>query len=103
MITAERYEERVGKVARAIVDRPTPIGSQARLAWQADDIDGVTYLDESYAPGSLVDVAVEEVVEDYDFRASVVRSIESPTLVQASRRSQIALPVLQTTIGSYGR
>jgi len=103
VITAERYEERVGKVARAIVDRPIATGSQARLAWQADDIDGVTYLDESYASGSLVDVAVEEVVEDYDFRASVVRSIEPPTLAQATRRSQITLPVLQTTIGSYGR
>ena len=102
VITAERYEERVGKVARAIVDRPTAIGSQARLAWQADDIDGVTYLDESYAPGSLLDVAGEEVVEDYDFRASVVRSIEPPQPAHASRRAQM-LPVLQTTIGSYGR
>ncbi|MFN2601899.1 MAG: 30S ribosomal protein S12 methylthiotransferase RimO [Gemmatimonadaceae bacterium] len=103
VITAERYEERVGKVARAIVDRSTASGSQARLAWQADDIDGVTYLDEPYAPGSLVDVAVEEVVEDYDFRASVVRSIEPPQPAQASRRAQMSLPVLQPTIGSYGR
>ncbi len=102
-ITAERYEERVGKVARAIVDRLTPSGSLARLSWQADDIDGVTYLDESHTPGSLVEVAVEEVVEDYDFRASVVRAIEPPPAPQASRRSQIALPVLRTTIGSYGR
>jgi len=103
VITAERYEERVGKVARAIVDRLTPSGSLARLSWQADDIDGVTYLDESHTPGSLVEVAVEEVVEDYDFRASVVRAIEPPPAPQASRRSQIALPVLRTTIGSYGR
>ena len=103
VITAERYEERLGKVARAIVDRPTPSGSQARLAWQADDIDGVTYLDESHSPGRLVDVAVEEVVDDYDFRASVVRSIEPARVPQASRRSQIALPVFQTTMGSYGR
>jgi ribosomal protein S12 methylthiotransferase len=103
VITAERYEERVGKVARAIVDRTIATGSQARLAWQADDIDGVTYLDESHAPGSLVDVAVEEVIEDYDFRASVIRSIEPPTPAQISRRPQMSLPVLQTTIGSYGR
>ena len=91
-MTAERYELRVGRVTRAIVDRVEAGGIvQARTLWQADDIDGVTYLDESYAPGSLVDVAVEEVVEDYDFRGSVVRSIEPPTLVQASRRAQIAL------------
>ncbi len=103
LITSERYEERVGKIARAIVDRRTVAGSLARLAWQADDIDGVTYLDESHDPGSLVDVAVQEVVDDYDFRASVVRSIEHGPPPQASRRAQIALPVLQTTIGSYGR
>ncbi len=103
VITSERYEERVGKIARAIVDRRTVAGSLARLAWQADDIDGVTYLDESHDPGSLVDVAVQEVVDDYDFRASVVRSIEHGPPPQASRRAQIALPVLQTTIGSYGR
>ncbi len=102
-ITSERYEERVGKIARAIVDRRTVAGSLARLAWQADDIDGVTYLDESHDPGSFVDVAVQEVVDDYDFRASVVRSIEHGPPPQGSRRAQIALPVLQTTIGSYGR
>ena len=102
-ITADRYEERVGHVARAIVDRQTESGSHARLAWQADDIDGITSLDESLSPGSFVDVAVEEVVEDYDFRASVVRAIEPALPAQASRRSQMALPVLQTTIGSYGR
>ncbi len=102
-ITSERYEERVGKIARAIVDRRTVAGSLARLAWQADDIDGVTYLDESHDPGTFVDVAVQEVVDDYDFRASVVRSIEHGPPPQGSRRAQIALPVLQTTIGSYGR
>ena len=103
IITAERYEERVGKISRAIVDRRTAAGSLARLAWQADDIDGATYLDESHAPGSFVDVAVQEVVDDYDFRASVVRLVEPAPPQQVSRRSQMALPVLQTTIGSYGR
>ncbi len=103
IITAERYEERVGKISRAIVDRRTAAGSLARLAWQVDDIDGATYLAEYHVPGSFVDVAVQEVVDDYDFRASVVRLIEPASPPQASRRSQMALPLLQTTIGSYGR
>jgi len=47
--------------------------SQARLPWQADDIDGVTQIDEALAPGTMVEVAVEEVVDDYDFQASVIR------------------------------
>src|SRR6266513_17316 len=66
-ITAERYESRVGTIVRAIVDRPREGGSQARLPWQADDIDGVTQVDEVHAPGTLLDVAVQSVVDDYDF------------------------------------
>jgi tRNA A37 methylthiotransferase MiaB len=102
VITGERYERRLGTVARAVVDRPTPAGSQARLPWQADDIDGVTHLDELHPPGTFLDVAVEEVVEDYDFRASVV-SVVPGRRPPKSHRSPVALPVLQPTIGSYGR
>jgi ribosomal protein S12 methylthiotransferase len=102
VVTAERYETRLGKVARAIVDRPTATGSQARLPWQADDIDGVTHIDELHPPGTFLDVAVEEVVDDYDFKASVVGVV--PVEAQAkTRRSPAPLPVLQVTIGSYGR
>jgi ribosomal protein S12 methylthiotransferase len=101
LITADRYEQRLGTVTRAIVDRTGDGGSQARLPWQADDIDGVTVLDESYASGTFVDVAVEEVVDDYDFRASVVRVVESAKPITRGR--SLGLPVLETTIGSYGR
>ena len=103
-ITAERYEARVGTVTRAIVDRPTVGGSQARLPWQADDIDGVTHLDEPHSPGTFVGVAVEEVVEDYDFRASVVGVVDSPPRrIRAKSLRSVSLPVLEPTIGSYGR
>jgi ribosomal protein S12 methylthiotransferase len=103
-ITAERYETRVGKVSRAIVDRQSADGCQARLPWQADDIDGVTQLDEAHPPGTFVDVAIQEVVEDYDFRASVI-GVADPPRRRASARSSVslALPVLEPTIGSYGR
>ena len=102
VVTAERYESRLGKVARAIVDRPTATGSQARLPWQADDIDGVTYLDEAHAPGTFLDVAVLEVVDDYDFKASVVGVLPGEPQ-RKTRQSSAALPVLESTIGSYGR
>ena len=90
LITAERYETRVGHRAYAIVDRPSEgrsadraagrspsDGVRARLAWQADDIDGITYLDRAdVAPGTIVEVDVTAVVDDYDFTATV-RRIES--------------------------
>jgi len=58
-ITAERYEGRVGRSAIALIDRrDTDAGtSQARLPWQADDIDGVTQLDEALPPGTIAEVA----------------------------------------------
>src|SRR5687768_15821088 len=103
-ITSERYETRLGTVARVIVDRQTVDGSQARLPWQADDIDGVTYVDESFPSGTFVDVAIQDVVEDYDFRASVVGVADAPTR-RAGRTSPaiMSLPVLESTIGSFGR
>jgi ribosomal protein S12 methylthiotransferase len=103
-ITAERYESRVGATAYALVDR-TDSGagtSLARLPWQADDIDGITYLDEPLQPGTIAEVAVEEVVDDYDFQASVIR-VALPVGVPERRRARRELPVHTTTIGSYGR
>jgi ribosomal protein S12 methylthiotransferase len=102
-ITAERYEGRVGRTALALVDRSDVARgtSQARLPWQADDIDGVTQIDEALAPGTFAEVAVEEVVDDYDFRASVIR-VAVPAIVPDRRRSTRELPITQT-IGSFGR
>jgi len=102
-ITAERYESRVGRTALALVDRSDVERgtSQARLPWQADDIDGVTQIDEALAPGTFAEVAVEEVVDDYDFQASVIR-VALPAIVPDARRLTRELPITQT-IGSYGR
>ena len=103
-ITGERYESRVGRTAPAIVDRTnTENGtSQARLPWQADDIDGVTQIDLALPPGTIAEVAVEEVVDDYDFQASVIR-VAVPTGIPEPRRVSRELPISQVTIGSYGR
>jgi len=103
-ITAERYETRIGRTALALVDRvdASTGTSQARLPWQADDIDGITHLDEALAPGTLAEVAVEEVVDDYDFRVSLIR-VALPAGAPERRRARRELPMSQITIGSYGR
>ena len=100
-ITAERYEGRIGKVGRMLVDRIDENGrSTGRLPWQADDVDGVAFLDDRIEPGEFADVAVEEVVDDYDFMVSLVSRVARlpKSFVQFARRS---LPM--ATIGSYGR
>ena len=105
LITADRYERRVGRVARAIVDRAHDDGvAEARTFWQADDIDGITRVSTHgtvVIPGSLIDVAVEGVVDDYDFQASLVRVVASRTAEKPSKLR--ALPVIASSMGSYGR
>jgi ribosomal protein S12 methylthiotransferase len=103
-ITSEKYECRTGRTALALVDRADVARntSQARLPWQADDIDGVTQLDEALPAGTIVEVAVEEVVDDYDFQASVIR-VAMPAGAPHVQRVSRQLPIKQVTIGSYGR
>jgi ribosomal protein S12 methylthiotransferase len=104
VITAEKYESRTGRAVLALVDRSDAERgtSQARLPWQADDIDGVTQIDEVLAPGTIAEVAVEEVVDDYDFQASLIR-VALPAPASEARRVSRQLPIKQVTIGSYGR
>ena len=103
-ITAEKYESRTGRTANVLVDRVDAARgtSQARLPWQADDIDGVTYIDEALPPGTIAEVAVEEVVDDYDFQASVIRTVLAAGAPERRRVSR-QLPLKQVSIGSYGR
>ncbi len=104
MITAERYEGRLGTPVQALVDRIDDVTglAVARLPWQADDIDGVTFLDERYTPGTLLEVIPREVVDDYDFSAETIRVISAPVGdIRVSLRRQ--LPLVSTTIGSFGR
>jgi ribosomal protein S12 methylthiotransferase len=100
LITGDRYDTRVGRTVRAMVDRVHEDGAvQARTVWQADDIDGVTWLDGAAAPGALLDVQIREV-DDYDFRASVTSVISTP----APSTPRRALPVVATaSMGSFGR
>ena len=103
-ITAERYESRVNRPDLAIVDRRGAPGlpAQARLRCQADDIDGVTWIDGEYAPGTILEVVPTAVRDDFDFSAAVRRVVSSPAEAAAPVRR--ALPVmLATTVGSFGR
>jgi ribosomal protein S12 methylthiotransferase len=101
LITAERYDARLGRTTRALVDRVDGATVQARTAWQADDIDGVTFVRGAPAvtPGTFIDVRLDEVVDDVDFDATFVRAISAPAAPRPERRG---LPVLGS-IGSFGR
>jgi ribosomal protein S12 methylthiotransferase len=101
LITGDRYEVRIGQTVRALVDRVDDEQTQARTVWQADDIDGVTYIVDGPAltPGSFVDVRLDAVIDDVDFAASFERVVSAPA--EPVRRVRM-LPVMGS-IGSYGR
>jgi ribosomal protein S12 methylthiotransferase len=101
LITAERYEQRIGRTVRALVDRADDDSVQARTVCQADDIDGITYVSgaDGVAPGTFIDVRLDEVIDDVDFAASFVRAVSAPV---ASPRRARTLPVI-SSIGSFGR
>jgi hypothetical protein len=74
---------------------------QARTVWQADDIDGVTYVTgaDGILPGAFIDVRLDDVVEDVDFAATLGAVVSMPA---APPRRARALPVMGS-IGSFGR
>ena len=103
-VGAERAERYVGRTVPAIVDRAAAPGERAegRLWWQADDIDGVTYLEGDATPGSIIECVVESVETDDDFTARVARVTVPAGSASAARPR--ALPVLSGIAqGSYGR
>jgi ribosomal protein S12 methylthiotransferase len=114
-VTAERYERHVGRTVRAIVNRApdADLVAEARLYVQADDIDGVTRVRAggdagafaALAPGAIVDVRVDGVVDDYDFEATLVRVSDAPApAATAVPRRTRALPMVgATSVGSFGR
>jgi ribosomal protein S12 methylthiotransferase len=101
-VTIDRAERQIERSVRAIVDRVADDGVvQGRVIWQADDIDGVTYIEagERLRPGALVDVTIRGVSDDGDFTASLARVTAAPAVPTRRRRH---LPVAGT-IGSFGR
>jgi ribosomal protein S12 methylthiotransferase len=114
-ITADRYERHLGRTVRLLVDRPraaAETGAEdadvalARAPWQADDIDGVTRVRTDAPAGSFVDATIDEVVDDYDFEATLVRVVDAPAAqvaVRAARRLPLVGVGAPATIGSFGR
>jgi hypothetical protein len=74
--------------------------ASGRLPWQADDIDGISWLDRDVPAGRFAEVEVTEVVDDYDFKVRVIGVDEAPAPRTAAGR---ALPVMSSSVGSYGR
>lgn len=103
-ITAERYESRVGSLAPVLIEAAAGADGLARgrLPWQADDIDGVTWIRTEAAPGSLIETRVTAVQDDYDFTADFVRPLEMPAVPSAAPARGRTLPVAPS-IGSFGR
>jgi ribosomal protein S12 methylthiotransferase len=101
-ITAERYERHVGRTVRTMIDRSGSGEAVGRTMWQADDVDGIAYVDgaDALPAGTIVDAAIVSVEDDIDFRATLQRVVDVP--VAPMRRSR-ALPMMATTIGSFGR
>ena len=102
-ITGERYERFIGRTARTMVDRIVDGEAQARTVWQADDVDGVTFLDgaETLAPGTIVEAVIEGIEDDVDFRAALLRVVDVADVSPVPLRR--SLPVMSTTMGSFGR
>ncbi|MGZ8379779.1 MAG: 30S ribosomal protein S12 methylthiotransferase RimO [Gemmatirosa sp.] len=103
-ITAERYEERIGARVPVLVDRAATDEEPAmtRAPWQADDVDGVTWVDTDAVAGSFVEVEIEDVVDDYDFVGTAQRVIDAPAPV-ARRGRSLPMMAAASTVGSFGR
>ena len=101
-VTAERYDQFVGRTARTMIDRIVDGVAQGRTVWQADDVDGIAYVQgaEHLAPGTIVDAVIEGVEDDVDFSATLLRVVSAPAPAAKRVRS---LPVMSTSIGSFGR
>jgi ribosomal protein S12 methylthiotransferase len=105
LVTAERFERRVGRTVRAMVDRVSDETLEARTIWQAHEIDGTTAVVGGglsvVAPGTLMDVRVDSVVDDYDLTATFVRTVGQIGHT-TEHRSLRHLPIA-SSMSSYGR
>jgi ribosomal protein S12 methylthiotransferase len=102
-ITNDRFEQRVGRTVRAIVNRVDGEIIEARAIWQADEIDGITTIRSwswVVAPGDIVDVRIDAVEDDYDLTATPVEVV-SRNQTPLKKPSTRSLPMI--SIGSYGR
>ena len=131
-ITGERYERFMGRESQVLVTGGVDGDGmiECRAPWQADDIDGVTkvrILDaggrtfalgggpsapslNSIAIGSLLDVHIDHVVDDYDFQATLLRVASTPSALLGGETKRVGrtLPLMAgatngSSVGSFGR
>ena len=102
-ISAERYERHVGSTTRVLVNEAATADSPAlaRAPWQADDIDGVVRLDRNAAPGAFVDARIDDVEDDFDFAATVLRV--APVVAPPTRARRQLPMAAASSIGSFGK
>ena len=105
-ITGERYERFLHRQTPVLVDRDGDLPGQiiARAPWQADDIDGVVYVQGDAAPGTFVNVRIDAVVDDCDFRATwqgVADALQVP--VPRVGRTLPMMASRPATVTSFGR
>jgi ribosomal protein S12 methylthiotransferase len=107
LITIERYERLLGQPHRAIVDRAATATerAQARLEIQADDIDGVTWLDDHAAHplGTILEVEPHALADDFDFVARLQRVLAPVASTPRALAPRRRLPLMASTVGSFGR
>jgi ribosomal protein S12 methylthiotransferase len=111
-ITAEQYERFLGRETRVLVQRADADGYvEARAPWQADDVDGVVHLEidpaiaRTLTAGGLLDVRIDDVVDDYDFSATLLGVADAGGRASTAQRGGRVLPVtlMPTSVGSFGR
>jgi ribosomal protein S12 methylthiotransferase len=97
LVSADRFETRVGKTVQAIVDRVAGPEIEARTIWQAHEIDGTTKVlgarSEVLGPGSIVETRVTAVVDDYDLEAALVAAVSLGPRTQHLGPRHRALPL----------
>jgi ribosomal protein S12 methylthiotransferase len=104
LITAERFERRVGRRVPAIIDAANGDCLEARAIWQAHEIDGMTVLDagtNDIRAGDIVEAEITAVVDDVDLRGTVRRVLTAAAAASKAPPRTRALPL--ASIGSWGR
>lgn len=110
-ISAERLARKIGTTQRVIVDRVAEGRLQGRIEGQADDVDGVTWLETGALfepgrlpePGTLLEARIKST-DDYDLEAEVLRVVRSAPDPRADRGVGRQLPILPIGLdGGFGR
>jgi ribosomal protein S12 methylthiotransferase len=103
LISAERFEQRVGRSVRAIVDRVDGDDIEARTVWQAYEIDGVTQVggpgSSVLGAGAIIDVCIDSVNEDGDLAGSLLQAVNLGPNTHHPAPRRRALPLAS----SFGR